>query len=121
MTPFAMAQQAADIAYAMTLHETGDIAQASDDYRAVMDAYNKRVVYVQHANGTTESAPTTPDGWFINPATIMDEAQALADAKVAEYKAYYGLTQAEVDEINAKCAETEREEDYTQITEGAWK
>lgn len=41
MTPqsFTDAQQAADTAYAMTLDETGDMAQASADYTAVMGAY----------------------------------------------------------------------------------
>ena len=46
---FAAAQQAADMAYAMTMELTGDGAQASDDYKAVMTAYfakqGKRKVY----------------------------------------------------------------------------
>lgn len=36
---FADAQQAANTAYAMTLEQTGDVAQAADDYKAVMTAY----------------------------------------------------------------------------------
>lgn len=42
MTPqsFAIAQQAANNAYDMTLAETGDMAQAADDYKTVMSAYH---------------------------------------------------------------------------------
>lgn len=41
MTPqsFALAQQAADTAYDMTLAATGDKAQAADAYKSVMTAY----------------------------------------------------------------------------------
>jgi hypothetical protein len=38
-TPFTLAQQAANIAYDMTLEATSDGAQASDAYKAVMQAY----------------------------------------------------------------------------------
>ena len=37
---FADAQQAANVAYDMTLAATGDVAQAADDYKAVMTAYD---------------------------------------------------------------------------------
>lgn len=37
---FTDAQQAADVAYDMTLAETGDMARASDDYKSVMGAYH---------------------------------------------------------------------------------
>ena len=36
---FADAQQAGDVAYAMTLEQTGDTAKASDAYKAVMTSY----------------------------------------------------------------------------------
>ena len=36
---FTLAQQAGEVAYAMTLEQTGDVAQASDAYKAVMTAY----------------------------------------------------------------------------------
>lgn len=38
-SPFALAQQAADVAYNMTLESTGDKAKAADDYKAVMTGY----------------------------------------------------------------------------------
>lgn len=37
---FDLAQQAANVAYDMTLEQGGDMAQASDDYKAVMSAYH---------------------------------------------------------------------------------
>ena len=36
---FTLAQQAANVAYEMTLAATGDAARAADDYKAVMTAY----------------------------------------------------------------------------------
>ena len=39
---FADAQQAANVAYDMTLAATGDVAQAGADYKAVMTAYNDK-------------------------------------------------------------------------------
>lgn len=40
MTDFETAQQAANVAYEMTLRDTGDHAKAADDYKSVMQAYH---------------------------------------------------------------------------------
>ena len=69
---FTAAQQAADMAYAMTMELTSDGPQASDDYKCVMTAYfakqGKRKVYAnvngdEHINAEWMSGvwPTLPE------------------------------------------------------------
>lgn len=46
----------------------------------------KRVVMVQHHDGTREIVTT--NGWFVNAAVAVEAVKPLADAKLAEYNAY---------------------------------
>lgn len=59
---FTDAQQAADVAYSMTLAETGDMAQAADDYKSVMIAYHsaQQPVYDAHSHAATVAARPVP-------------------------------------------------------------
>lgn len=59
----------------------------------------KRVVVVHHANGDEEYSPD----WFVSPAVQRGE-----------------LTPAEIARMNARTAETERQDDYDSSTEGHW-
>lgn len=74
-TPFALAQQAANEAYAMTLQETGDQAKAAADYAAVMSAYNA---------AQAEQQWTPRPGWFVNTTITLDQ---LSDAIIADMQA----------------------------------
>jgi len=102
-TPFALAQQAANVAYDMTLEQTGDRAQAADDYKSVMDAYHgKRVIMVQHANGQVE----------INDAPRTGYIEAQSSQIWGWFSPWMGddeLTAAQKADIEARCAETSNE------------
>ena len=93
-TPFTRAQDAANVAYDMTLEQTGDEAQAADDYRAVMQAYDdaqskRRVMVGKRIDGTTTEAVDAAweprPGWSVNQAVTNESAVRLADEKMAEY------------------------------------
>ena len=57
---FTDAQQAANTAYDMTLAATGDVAQAADDYTAVMTAYNDKFYADIIAARKADEASDTP-------------------------------------------------------------
>jgi len=62
---FTAAQQAANMAYAMTMELTDDGAQASDDYKCVMTAYfakqGKRVVMTSVNTAAKQITTVDPD------------------------------------------------------------
>ena len=81
---FTAAQQAADMAYAMTMELTSDGAQASDDYKCVMTAYfakqGKRMVMVS------------------TPTTTATDYNAMSESDKEMYRVFYELGgQAAVD------------------------
>ena len=63
---FTSAQQAANVAYDMTIEATGDCAQASDDYKAVMTAYHSqssRRVVMTSVNTCEKSLSVVDPDW----------------------------------------------------------
>lgn len=82
---FTLAQQAADVAYAMTLAETGDMAQAADDYKSVMSAYHaaQHPVYDAHSHAATVAAryaeAASPDPKYVSLPQLMGEATVYND------------------------------------------
>jgi hypothetical protein len=101
---FAHAQNAADIAYDMTLEQTGDKEQAARDYFSVMQAYHEAQRH-----------------YSVTPAVTLDQAAPLGTAKAAQFAAYTdGLSAEDVAEMERMTAETSRADDYASHTEGHW-
>ena len=77
---FTAAQQAANVAYDMTIEATGDCAQASDDYKAVMTAYHsqsRRRVVMTSVNTADKTLTTVDPAWLTQSdiERIWNEAQ----------------------------------------------
>ena len=77
---FTAAQQTANVAYDMTIEATGDCAQASDDYKAVMTAYHSqssRRVVMTSVNTTDKTLTTVDPAWLTQSdiERIWNEAQ----------------------------------------------
>ncbi len=80
---FKNAQQAANVAYAMTLDATGDMAQAADSYKSVMSAY------------MAQAYPTKRQ--YIDSDRDVTPLKTMADKTVNAYKNW----QAFIDKCNS--------------------
>ena len=71
---FADSQQAANVAYDMTLAATGDVAQAADDYKAVMTAYDaefyRRIIAERKADEASTAPQYAPIGKLTRQSQI---------------------------------------------------
>lgn len=78
---FTAAQQAADVAYDMTLYETGSGEQASDAYNAVMTAFYDALeaqTLIDTARANADKIAATQkrggrDGWISSTARLADD------------------------------------------------
>lgn len=110
---FTDAQQAADAAYEMTLDETGDAAQASDDYKSVMTAYyaaqpdysraafERNVIAKRHGDMTGIGWPLQD---MINTVNDTDPLSDLADRMALAYKESELKDYDDWQHINGDCA-----------------
>jgi hypothetical protein len=80
-TPFSLAQDAANVAYSMTLEQTGDKEQAARDYFVVMQAYHEA-----HRQ------------YIVSPAVTLVTAAPLAEAQAAKFAAHVAGLSAETQE-----------------------
>ena len=80
---FTAAQQAANVAYDMTIEATGDFAQASDDYKAAMTAYHSqsRRKVLRVADTKTEQSVTYYNDWatFVKRVEQTDTLPMMGD------------------------------------------
>ena len=78
---FTAAQQAADLAYEMTLYETGSGERAADAYKAVMTAFydaDEAQSLIDTARANTDKIAATQKrggrgGWISNTARLVDD------------------------------------------------
>jgi hypothetical protein len=122
---FALAQNAANVAYDMTMEQTSDEAQASDDYKSVVSAYNAAHKHrpetgplgkLEHAvlvalEAEKWSTDEQRAAWKSEGAAEVEE---LAAAQMVEFSDW------QHGERGAGCAGNSAEE-YSSSTEGMWK